>query len=66
LCLLAGKRGWKKRVRSNPQVMPNRAPGPLNKAQEKEVAEREDASAEQQFCADAKVSHALPSNRAFL
>ena len=66
LCLLARKRGRKKRVRSDPQVMPDRAPGPLNKPQEKKVAECQDASAEQQFRADSKVSHALPSDCVFL
>ena len=35
---------------------------PLHKAQEKKVAESQDAGAEQQFCANAKVSHALPSD----
>jgi hypothetical protein len=34
----------------------------LNKAQKKKVAECQDARAEQQFRADSKVSHALPSN----
>jgi hypothetical protein len=42
--------------------MPDGAPSPLNKPQKKKVPERQDASAEQQFRADSKVSHALPSD----
>jgi hypothetical protein len=35
------------------------AAGPLDKAQEEEVAKRQDADAEEQLRADAKILHAL-------
>jgi hypothetical protein len=58
LCLLSRERGGEKGVGSGSQVMLDGAARPLHKAQEKKVAERQDAGAEQQFRANAKVSHA--------